>query len=269
MFNRIVEKGHMAEERSVAARPRVGQRMHVPKMAELIGASLRKQIVRGELREGDALPSEAALMEQFGVSRPTLREAFRVLESEALITIRRGAHGGARVNNPDGSIAARYVGLVLEHRGTTLRDVFDARSIIESDCAGEAAKRRTKDDLASLRRLCGEITDTDDIATRITLHGRFDAAVVEATHNQTIIVLSSMLRTIIDKSTLRSVLDTADSAATVKSYQDAHLAHLRLVELIAKKDSTAARAHWKRHLDLAEDFVLSTGVAGSSVLDLL
>ncbi|NDJ88031.1 GntR family transcriptional regulator [Mycolicibacter senuensis] len=238
-------------------------------MAELIGSNLRKQIVRGELREGDALPSEATLMEQFGVSRPTLREAFRVLESEALITIRRGAHGGARVNSPDGRMAARYAGLVLEHRGTTLRDVFDARSIIESTCAGEAAKSRTKEDLARLRFLCREITDTSDSTSRIALHARFDAAVVEASHNQTMIVLSSMLRTIIDKSTLQSVQDTAGSPATVKAYEDAHRAHLRLVDLIDKKNVTAARAHWKRHLDLAEEFVLSTGVAGHSVLDLL
>ena len=82
--------------------------LHMPKMAELIGDVLRRQIVHGDLKEGDALPSEAVLMEQFGVSRPTLREAFRVLESESLITIRRGAHGGARVKSPDQKIAARY-----------------------------------------------------------------------------------------------------------------------------------------------------------------
>ena len=67
----------------------------VPKTAELVATQLRNQIVRGDLREGDALPPEAALMAQFGVSRPTLREAFRVLESEALISVRRGARGGA------------------------------------------------------------------------------------------------------------------------------------------------------------------------------
>ncbi len=83
------------------------------------------------------------------------------------------------------------------------------------------------------------------------------------------IMLSSMLRTIIDRSTLQSVVDTAGSPTTVKAYEDAHLAHLRLVELIEKKDASGARHHWKRHLDLAEEFVLSTGVAGHSVLDLL
>src|SRR3979409_278065 len=103
--------------------------VRVPKTAELVASNLRGQIVRGELKEGDALPPESALMEHFGVSRPTLREAFRVLESEALISVRRGAHGGARVHVPNGDVAARYAALVLEYRGTDLADIHTARTI--------------------------------------------------------------------------------------------------------------------------------------------
>jgi DNA-binding FadR family transcriptional regulator len=95
------------------------------------------------------------------------------------------------------------------------------------------------------------------------------AAVVAASGNQTFIVLVSMLRSIIDRSTLESVTATADSPATVKAYSDAHRAHRRLIDLIRKKDAAAATAHWRRHLDLAEDFVLSTGVSEHSVLDLI
>ena len=247
----------------------VGQILHMPKMAELIGDVLRRQIVHGDLKEGDALPSEAVLMAQFGVSRPTLREAFRVLESESLITIRRGAHGGARVKGPDQKIAARYAGLILEYRGTTLHDVFDARSIIESECAGLAATHRTKRDLDRLEEIYESISQSADIHDRIVKHGQFDAAVVEASGNQTFVVLVSMLRSIIDKSTLESVTATADSPATVKAYSDAHRAHRRLIDLIRKEDAAAAAAHWRRHLDLAEEFVLSTGVSDHSVLDLI
>src|SRR6476661_7873987 len=85
-----------------------GVKARVPKMAELVAAQLRRKIVRGELAEGEALPAESALMAEFAVSRPTLREAFRVLESESLISIRRGARGGARVQLPNGNVAASY-----------------------------------------------------------------------------------------------------------------------------------------------------------------
>ena len=104
------------------------RQVRVPKTAELVASQLRRRIVRGELAEGAALPPESTLMEQFGVSRPTLREAFRVLESESLISVRRGAHGGARVHVPNGDVAARYAALVLEHRGTTLADLFTANA---------------------------------------------------------------------------------------------------------------------------------------------
>ena len=250
-------------------RMEVGQTLHMPKMAELIGDVLRRQIVHGDLKEGDALPSEAVLMEQFGVSRPTLREAFRVLESESLITIRRGAHGGARVKSPDQKIAARYAGLILEYRGTTLRDVFDARSVIESGCAGLAARHRGKRDLDRLEEIYAAISAAEDIHDRIVLHGEFDAAVVAASGSQTFIVLVSMLRSIIDKSTLESVTATAAAPATVTAYRDAHRAHRRLIDLIRDRDADAAAAHWRRHLDLAEEFVLSTGVSEHSVLDLI
>jgi GntR family transcriptional regulator, sialic acid-inducible nan operon repressor len=85
-----------------------------PKTAELVAHHLRKRIVRGELCEGESLPSEATLTEQFGVSRPTLREAFRVLETEQLITVRRGARGGAAVHAPSTSMVARYAGFYLD-----------------------------------------------------------------------------------------------------------------------------------------------------------
>src|SRR5437879_1261153 len=101
-------------------------RMRVPKTAELVAAYLRRQIVRGELVEGDALPPEAQLMGQFGVSRPTLREAFRVLESESLILVRRGSRSGARVQPPAIGVAAQYAAFLLQVRGVTLKDVYDA-----------------------------------------------------------------------------------------------------------------------------------------------
>src|ERR1700727_1111947 len=126
------------------------QLVRVPKAAELVAAALRRQIISGELAEGDALPPESALMTQFGVSRPTLREAFRVLESENLITIRRGARGGARVHPPGREVAARYAAFTLEDRGVTLRDVYDARPALEGPSVGKLALDPTPNDLAAL-----------------------------------------------------------------------------------------------------------------------
>src|SRR6266700_3329030 len=113
----------------------IGQLVRAPKTSELIAAQLRRQIVRGAVKPGEKLPPETQLMEQFGVSRPTIREAFRILETERLIVVRPGSRGGAQVVAPGVSVAARYFGLLLQLQGTTIDDVYEARMVTEPVCA--------------------------------------------------------------------------------------------------------------------------------------
>ena len=73
-----------------------------------IADELRALIVSGELSEGDSLGHEPDLVERFGVSRPSLREALRILETEGLVTVVRGVHGGVVVHAPDERMTARH-----------------------------------------------------------------------------------------------------------------------------------------------------------------
>ena len=95
-------------------------------------------VVEGQLKEGDYLPNEAELMTHFGVSRPTLREAVRVLESERLVEVRRGSRTGARVRVPGPEIVARPAGLLLELSGRNDRRCHDRHAPVSnrwpSDC---------------------------------------------------------------------------------------------------------------------------------------
>src|SRR6204780_5085650 len=118
------------------------QQLRVPKAAELVAAGIRGQIIRAELKQGDSLRAESELMETFGVSRPTLREAIRVLEMESLLRMRRGSRGGAVVTAPDPTVAARAVGVLLQLRGVTLRDIHEARTMIEPMAARHIAESR-------------------------------------------------------------------------------------------------------------------------------
>ena len=246
-----------------------GPVLRVPKMAELVSQQLRRQIVRGELKEGDALPSEAELMTQFGVSRPTLREAFRVLESEGLITVRRGAHGGARVQIPNGDIAARYAGLVLEFRGTTLEDVYDARNIIEPPLAAMLARKRTKADLTRLREVHDAAREhLDDGNALVRVHNEFHAVMIELAGNQTMSVLSGMVRHIIDQSSFRHVAADAGSPANIRSIRKGFRAHELLIEHVEARDADAAEQLWRTHLAEAEKYMLSDANP-KTVLDLL
>lgn len=128
------------------------ERVRVPKTAEVVAQAIRSQIVRGEIREGEALPSESDLMANFGVSRPSLREAFRILESEQLIEVRRGSRGGALALRPDVSVAARYLALLMQFDGVMLSEVFQARALIEPLALRLLAEQKDRAELTQTLR---------------------------------------------------------------------------------------------------------------------
>jgi DNA-binding FadR family transcriptional regulator len=263
----------VAREKPIVSASTAASRSHsqdsplrVPKTAELVADRLRKQIVRGQLREGESLPAEAALTEQFGVSRPTLREAFRVLETEQLITVRRGARGGASVHAPSATMVARYAGFYLEHDRASLADVLEARVAIESPAAGLAARRRTDDDLARLREAIAECEQLAADRRRLVLQfSEFHALVVGAAHNRTIALLHAVLREIIDMAKLRWLAnDDGPNPALDRGANS----HRELVELIAAGDAVGAEALWRSHLTNANRYLLAIP-GGDDPLDLL
>ena len=144
-------------------------------------------------------------MEQFGVSRPTIREAFRILETERLIAVRPGSRGGALVVAPDLTAAARYVGLLLQLQGATIDDVYEARKVAEPVCASMLARCRTKQDIADLAAVIAEIEsaieDRDgqapDPARWSRLTHRFHELIMQRSGNKTLALQGAMLRNIV------------------------------------------------------------------------
>ena len=103
-----------ARKRTAAARS--GEPVRLREKPQQIADALRRLILSGELSEGDSLGHEPELVERFGVSRPSLREALRILEAEGLITVVRGVLGGVVVHEPHERMAARTAALVLQAR---------------------------------------------------------------------------------------------------------------------------------------------------------
>ncbi len=239
----------------------------MPKAAELVAAELRRQIIRGELAQGDALPTESELMVRFGVSRPTLREAFRVLESENLIAIRRGARGGARVQPPDREVAARYAAFTLEYRGVTLRDVYDARTALEVPSVGKLALDRTDADLDVLESaLSDQEAAARDSRESIRLHGDFHTLLVRLAGNQTLTLLNEMLHDIVQVA--NASFQPATDSAVQQARESTDKTHRLLVKYIRARDQRRAEELWRRHLQEAEGYLLGEDVV-STVSDLL
>jgi DNA-binding FadR family transcriptional regulator len=228
-----------------------------PRAAMLVADHLRAAIVEGQIREGDVLPSEAVLMEQFGVSRPTLREALRVLESEGLLTVNRGSLGGFRVHTPSPRVAAQFAGRVLQHRGATFADILQARSMLEPQCARLLAERRTESDISRLQECleAGARELASNSTGPLTAHSAFHELVVELSGNETVILMSAMLRHILHQDNL--LRDTRRGGSMNKRrLRRAQKEHEQLVESIIIGDGAHAERLWTRHVSKGDDEVV-------------
>jgi GntR family transcriptional repressor for pyruvate dehydrogenase complex len=173
--------------------------IHQPRLAEVVADVLRERIVSGQLRDGDGLPRQEDLLHEFQVSRPSLREALRILEAEGLITVRRGNQGGATVHSPRVGNAAYSVGLVLQSRGVVMTDLRDALKSIEPVCAGLCAGRedRHTEVLPKLQALHEEVLASVGDPVEFTLTSRrFHEQLVESCGNETLKLIVGALESL-------------------------------------------------------------------------
>jgi len=252
----------------------VGHSIRAAKTGEMIAAYLRSRIVRGELAEGESLPSEVELMRQFDVSRPTLREAFRILETESLIAIKRGSRG-ARITAPKAEVAARYVGLLMQTSGTTLADVYEARSLIEPAAAALLAQRRTPQDLADLAMCIDELEALvssgrapADVAAWTRGAQRFHDLVMERAGNRTLAIQSMVLREVVETHLLLATRDSADAVTTVSRFSKLIRSYRKLLALVQAGDDVGAQKHWQAHMEAAARALLPGPLKSATVLDL-
>jgi DNA-binding FadR family transcriptional regulator len=243
--------------------------IRLPKAAEIVARTLRRKIVTGELEADDPLPPEDQLMAEMGVARTTVREALRILESEGLLVVRRGAGGGARIRTPAVPMVSRYIGLLLQYEGVTLADVHHARVMLEAPAAALLAERGSPETVAVLRgALAEESAAMDDPALAGRAHGRFHHLVVQLTGCLTYDVLTSVTNRIIQTQADRFLAAHGSEAPTREGLEVAHRAHRKLIDLIAARDVAGAEALWRRHLEAGDAHLLSAPGA-RSVLDLM
>ena len=202
------------------------------------------------------------------MSRPSLREALRILETEGLITVVRGVHGGVIVHWPDHRQAARTAALVLQARNVSLADVSEARTILEPAAVRIVAQGRAHKAAAKeLRALIAEQDEAiDDPDAFAPANARFHEKLVSLAGNQTMTILVEMLNEVVTRAVnaVSQVEANGDSVATrrrgVRSQE-------RLATLIEDGDADGAEAHWRTHMDVVGRVML--GQQAKTVVDLL
>ncbi len=239
---------------------RLGE-VRAPKMAEVIANGLRRRIVRGELRVGDFLPSESALLSRMSISRAVLREALRILEAESLIRIRRGVKGGAEVCAPRIEVTARHFGLLLQLMGTTVADLFRARLAFEPIAARLLAQRGLGSGAERLERLLEEEKRLLD-HPRMFAHTavQFYEEVARQCGNQILALVCIMLRRLNDEKVdfvLRGYVkrERPPRATLRREVREIYEGHVTLLSLVRMRKPAQAEAHWRRHIEALERYL--------------
>ena len=225
------------------------EEVRVPKTAEIVAEKIRNRIISGDLSEGDSLPSEGQLLEKFGVSRPTLREAFRILENERLISVTRGSRSGARVSAPRVGSVSRYASYYLQANDVSVPDIFEARLAIELPSVRRLCVRKNIDEIKRLNEEVDRLDALDGAGARDELiqgFTRFHKLLVEVSGNQTLLFMIQMLQELMEQVQIRllshhSTAEESDSGKAIRSMR-------KLVQLISDGDQEPAVAHWRLHL---------------------
>lgn len=250
----------MATQPTTPSKPR--------KKPQQVADELRLRIIAGELDEGDSIGNEAELIEQFGVSRPSLREALRILETEGLISVVRGVSGGVVVHRPDQRHTARTAALVLQARDVSLADVFEARTIIEPSAARlVAASRGRRRAAARLRSLIDDQRAClDDPEAFGSANARFHAELVALAGNDTLTIVAEMLHEVVARAVTAVSRSEGDDDA-VGTRRRGLRSQERLVELIEEGEADGAETHWRRHMTVVGRIML--GQSSQTVVDLM
>lgn len=242
------------------APPGSGQRIRPMKMSNQVAAQIRRMIAHAELVDGDWLPIEAELMARFGVSRPTLREAFRLLEGDSLVAIRRGPPGGARVTVPGPKAVADLFGMILMLSNTTIGDVWDARETIEPPAARRLAETASVSELEELGNELARVRAAlDDPLTFTTAGVAFHVKLVELSGNQTLTAIIGMLSEIIERELAKSLVATGpDSDAVRFANHRALRGYEKVTALINAGHGEKAEQTWRDHMDSVRRYLGST-----------
>jgi GntR family transcriptional repressor for pyruvate dehydrogenase complex len=213
------------------------------RISAAIAEQIRNAILEGKLTPGDRLPTERELTQRFGVSRVTVRDALRALETNGLVEIRVGASGGAFVTAPSSDVVGQGISDMLLLSAVNPDEIAEARLILEIGTVALAVERASDEDVAQLRELAEQ-------AASAFAEGHYDPAlardfhalVARAAHNRAIDLVAA---TFAGPLSMHSVREREPAEWSHERSIDEHL---RLVEAIEKRDADLAREIMSEHL---------------------
>lgn len=219
---------------------------------------LTASILSQRVLPGQFLPPEAALCKQFNVSRSTVREAITVLETRGLVQRQHGV--GILVTDGSQAAAVSSLGLLLQTRKTTLRDLLEARIGLECLIAALAAGHATAAEIEAMEEAIAPMrhpgsTEDEYVQADFAFHLRL----AEASHNAVYVVLVDAVRELL--------LESIRATYRLDGHTDRRLRdHTQILDAVRVRDAQAAHAAMRDHLHSTEAMLRQLGlIAGAAI----
>ncbi len=219
---------------------------------EEIVAQIREEVAKGRLKSGDQLPSERELSERFQVSRASVREAIRALESRGLVKIKSGE--GTFVASNLETLFSPLASAILQQKDVLL-DIYEARKVIEPAMAALAAKRASSEEIQQMEEILEKQTrQIAEGGTGVEADTAFHSVLAQAAKNKVFLKLND---SIVD-----SLHETRERSLQIHGRPARSLAgHRKILEAVRAKDAAKARQAMLDHLNAIERNILKPPAA--------
>ena len=208
---------------------------------EQIVSQIEQQILRGDLRAGDRLPTERDLAEQFRASRTAVREAMKTLAQQGLIDVRPG-RGTIVIDGTSSALRDSLNRSLVVNQPKGSNELVEVREILEPEIAALAAVRATDADIAELRAAV-ETMDThlEEADAFIAADNHFHQILANATNNNLILTLIHPIMELLSEQR-KQIFGVEGGPQRGQHY------HKLLLDAVICRDPDAAREAMRAHL---------------------
>jgi GntR family transcriptional regulator, transcriptional repressor for pyruvate dehydrogenase complex len=226
---------------------------------EEVADAIRAWMFGRGMAPGDRLGREEDLAQRFGVSRPTLREALRLLSSAHLVRATKGPGGGIFVAaTPEQGIGRSVtdsVASMLSAESIDLEELIETRMLLEIPLAGLAAQRATEDDVAALRAVLDEAGDSTQGEVFRGLDRRLHGLIAQIAGNRLARAFTDWIGAVLQPPLHALIEPAVVDAVVVEQHRD-------IVRAIERGDPTAAERAMREHLVYLHDLLSAVQRAG-------
>jgi len=217
-----------------------------PPLSKEVEDKLREAINTGVYKPSDKLPAERELVDQFQVSRVTVRDALRNLRNLGLINVKRGVNAGAYVSEPSPQPITQSIQNLIQMRKVNFAHLIELRLYIEPDVARTAALFRTSEDVDALTDLLDGANKTLNVSRKEArlINVGFHFEVAKITRNALIIFLCESITQVHSAMIIEMTHTKLDKKVIAKLISE----HRSILNAIAAKSPEEAFKNTKKHL---------------------